>query len=474
MKKNDVLLLCSAIGFSGLFYQQLAGINYVIFTLMVLLCLLLFKPENKNNPSWWILAACSLVAALSVYFTNSQLSVLATIISLLVLSSKNINRENSILLSFLFACFSLLSALVFWIASLLENNTEDGATTTKKNWKFIGTITLSALLLLLFFNLYRLSNPLFADFTKCINLDWLSIGWLFFTFFGFLVMYGLLKSKSITRLQLFENKAKQDIQNDSTNDEKHDEQLIWIGSILFACLNLMLLFLNGLDVVNIYISQKLPAGITLSNFVHEAVWSTVFSIIIAAGLIAWLFKGELNFVKAAQKIKYLIYFWIAQSMLVVINTMVRNSWYIQQYQLSYLRIGVFVFLILCLAGLLLTYYKVAKQKSVWNLFTSNVAIWYTLLIIAAPFNWDQVITRYNIEHASKTKPLDLYYLYYLSDANIPELCSLLKRADVNKSDKRFIYTKLRATYLHDRYRTWPSNNYRITQNTKAMLHLFEN
>ncbi|MEI8136202.1 MAG: hypothetical protein WCH21_02645 [Bacteroidota bacterium] len=56
-----------------------------------------------------------------------------------------------------------------------------------------------------------------------------------------------------------------------------------IALALFGLLNVMLIFINALDVFNLLGSHELPKGIYLSDFLHNAVLSLVFSIIIAVG-----------------------------------------------------------------------------------------------------------------------------------------------------------------------------------------------
>ena len=88
---------------------------------------------------------------------------------------------------------------------------------------------------------------------------------------------------------------------------------------LFSALNMMLLFVNLLDLDNLFFSGKLPNGVTLSDFVHNAVRSLVVSILIAVGFIVWAFKDELNFNRHVRQLKFLVYLWIFQSALMVVS-----------------------------------------------------------------------------------------------------------------------------------------------------------
>jgi hypothetical protein len=195
---------------------------------------------------------------------------------------------------------------------------------------------------------------------------------------------------------------------------------------------------------------------------------------IASSLIMRFFKDELNFNAYGKKVKLAVYAWIIQSIIMVLNTVIRNSWYIQEYQLTYLRIGVYTFLVLSLIGLIHTFLKVAYSKSAWKLVTDNFATWFLLLCICTAVNWDKVITRYNIAHATETKRLDKEYITRLSDANIPELVELYGLKDTTiilKNDWDSCYwleRKLLDVTDKQKESTWQSYNLRDEQNRNAL------
>jgi hypothetical protein len=472
MKKNDVLLLIASLLFSGLFYKQAAGLNFPLFTLLLSAAIAVLNPEKLKDKAWWYYCLCVNLAGIAVLMINSALSVLAAVIGAIALSGKSFSPANSLIVSGLSGVYSLLSSPVHWVIDLTARKKNQQQVERHRNRKLILSIGTGLLAAICFFQLYRLSNPLFSDSTKYINLSWLNFGWIGFTFAGFLILHGLLSGKSIGLVNSADLQAQEDIAPSPNAGDQPDMQSSGIiAATLFALLNIMLLFLNGLDVANIYITQKLPPGISLSDFVHQAVWSTVFSIVIAVSLIAWLFRGNLNFSRQGKTIKVLVYLWILQSMIVVINTMVRNYWYVQGYQLTYLRIGVFVFLGLSLCGLVLTYVKLIRYKSAWSLFTTNAQVWFALLIFSSVINWDKTITRYNIQHASPKRKPDVEYMLQLSDANLPELVQLHNSTKFTPENKRALYHKILHTYQWDRFRPWQSYSLRRQQSREAMFQL---
>lgn len=418
MKKNDVLLMLSALAFSALFYQQAPGINFLLFTLMVTIVSLFMNPVSlRENQLWLYFLACNL-SGLAVFVVNSDLSILACLLSLLVYSSKVLNKQNSTLLCGALGAYSVITSLFYFFIAFSERHSSSSS--KKSQWKLGLSLVTSVLITMVFFTLYKNSNPLFSTFTQFINLKWLSFGWICFTIFGFFILHGLYRSKNIELLNTLDTKARYKIvyQTGQDADERYSQIM---GYVLFTALNLMLFVLNLLDINNLFIHPIMPEGITLSDFVHEAVLNTVLSIVLAVGLIMWLFKGNFNFTRSGKTVRYLVYLWIIQSFVVVFNAIIRNIRYVNEYQLSQQRIGVFVFLGLCIAGLCLTCIKLSQQQSTWQLITQNVQLWFITIVFLSLFNWDKFITNYNITHSGDHKPLDKIYLLSLSDANIPNL-----------------------------------------------------
>jgi hypothetical protein len=136
-------------------------------------------------------------------------------------------------------------------------------------------------------------------------------------------------------------------------------------------------------------------------------------------IILFYFKGYLNFYEGNAWLKRLAYIWIAQNIVLVISTAYRNTVYIGDFGLTHKRIGVYVYLLLCVVGLITTFIKIAKGKNNWFLFRKNAWIFYALMIVSCPFDWDSIITNFDIStfESTKTLELDQYYLAGLGHAN---------------------------------------------------------
>jgi hypothetical protein len=424
MKKNDYLLLTATCLYSFLFYKQNAGINFLVFNLVFIFILLIRNRSLVKSKKWFWAAGLCVISSACVFIHSSALSIVANILGLILLAGISFNNTTSALFAFLFSAFSLAGSVVFMVVDAIKRNQSDTELTSHKNGHkvFAGVIVL--LLTLLFFVMYKSANPLFAENTKWINLDFLSFQWIAFTIGGFILLYGLFYHQTVSCIERWENSLS--IYNEpaiTLGKQRQLEAEHFAGVLLFSMLNLMLLVLNIGDVNTLYFLGVLPKGVSHSDFVHNGVGVTISSIVFATLLIMYLFRRNFNGIKHHLLFKTLVYAWIVQNILMVSSTMVRNQMYIQTFDFTYKRIGVYVWLTLAVIGLIIMFLKLRKEHSNWYLIKVNVAVWFSVLTFSACFNWDKIITHYNLNN----KPLsqvDFSYLFSLSDANIPELKSI--------------------------------------------------
>jgi len=450
MKTNDYLLLSATGAYSFLFYQQNAGINFLLFTI-VLLAILVIKNKKLLSSNKWIWSAVlCLVSATCVFLHSSALSIIGNVFSLLLLSAVSFNVATSSLFSFAFSCYSVISSVVYIIIDTISRfQLKSNESESKRGYKALATVIV-LVLSVLFFSMYKNSNPLFAENTKWINLDFISIGWIFFTIAGFILMYAFLYHRTIKPMETWENNLPLTNSSFEQNEQtiKQFETERYAGMLLFILLNVMLVILNLGDIQTLYFNGGLPKGVTHSDFVHSGVGVIILSIVIATSLIMFLYRKEFTIVKNSKVLSAFVYLWIFQNVVMLSSTAFRNQIYIQDFNFTYKRIGVYVWLALAVCGLLIMFWKIYKKQSNWYLIRTNVAVWFTVLVLSGLVNWDKLITNYNIQN----KPLaqvDFYYLFSLSDANIPELLAVTKKPEFNLFNAKLKnYT---SGFYRDRY-----------------------
>ncbi len=441
-------------GYSYLFYQQTAGINYLVFNLLFVLLLLIRNRDLLLKRKWaWALGLC-LTSSIGILLTSSSLSIIANCVSLLLLSALSFSIKTSSVFSFIFSIYSLLSSTVWVVIDLVARVAAAKGTmehsAKNKSYKAIAILAVFVLCLM-FFGLYKNANPLFAENTKWINLDFISFSWMVFTLGGFFLVYALFYHKTIDSIEVWENGLSRSNSEFKSEKLKQTETERFGGMLLFIFLNLMLVVLNVGDITTIWFHAALPKGVTHTDFVHNGVGMIILSILIATALIMFLFRKKDEQGKHTKLIKILVYLWIFQNLIMLFSTTIRNQIYIHDFNFTYKRIGVYVWLFLAAVGLVITFIKVMNERSNWFLIKNNFAVWFTVLCLASLPNWDILITRYNLAN-KPLKDVDLYYLFSLSDSNIPELLAVTKDPDFARvKDKLKNYRGANVYYYDENY-----------------------
>jgi hypothetical protein len=72
----------------------------------------------------------------------------------------------------------------------------------------------------------------------------------------------------------------------------------WLAAVAsIGLLNAMLLVVNAVDVRWLWFGFRAAPGFDLTQFVHEGTYVLIFSIMLAAGIMLWFFRRNLNFYK---------------------------------------------------------------------------------------------------------------------------------------------------------------------------------
>jgi len=436
MKKNDWAILLATTAYSFLFYHQGAGLNYLIYSVF-LIALFWFKDRALlKDKNWLLSAALTLLSGFFVFIHSSSLAILANFISLFLLSAYSIPNRSSVIFNLFYSIYSTLFSCVFIIIGLTGSKKETSQK-NKKSFTFILlTFFVPVVLAFLFLIIYKNANPLFASYTEKINLDFVSVEWLVFTFVGFLIIYGIFYHQKIATIDKWESNLSLSINPSETVIAKWDEKKAI--TVLFILLNIMLVFINLLDVNYLYLGAGMPKGITHKEFVHHGVGMLILSILLAITTILYFFRGNLNFDKTNKIAKTLVYIWIVQNLLMVVSTAIRNHMYIHEALLTYKRIGVYYWLFMAAIGLSILFIKIYKVRSAWYLFKINSFIVYILLIASASIDWDGYISTYNLSKVKYIASLDKKYLISLSETNLAQLYAIKNDKDFN-TDSMYHY-----------------------------------
>lgn len=431
MKKNDWLLILATLSYSLLFYHQAQGINYFIFDCIMVLVLALQDRSVLNKGQFLMAAGATVLAGISVTIFGNSLSLVANILSLVLLSGITITPGSSVIIRIFFGFYSLVGSPGFMILDHMERKEKRAAEGNQRKTRNLFIALIPIVVGLLFFLLYRSSSPVFAKYTSQIDLSFISIGWIFFTLVGFIMVYGLFYPHTVSDLANYDVNAPQTAVNSEKTINLFGRQFTMdeenlSGVALLATLNALLLIVNGLDL-GFFFSGELPEGMTLSEYVHEGTTALIFSIIIAIAIIMVYFRGGLNYITSNSRIKTLAILWVVQNLIIVGSTAYRNWLYVQEFSLTYKRIGVYVFLLMAVIGLLTTLFKIVGKRSNYFLLRINSRLFYIALLISSFITWDNIIADHNISRIKEGKQLDPFYLMSLSNAVIPQVYDYYKQ-----------------------------------------------
>jgi hypothetical protein len=438
-KKNIVIVVMTGV-YSFLFYNEYLGINMLIFSTLLIVGFLLLKNELVKNSSWLVVALSTLISGVFGSIYGNSLSFFVNFFSLLILSGISISSRTSIFFSITYGIISLISSPYYFILNLLKKRNNESENNKWKKKLFL--IIVPLIITMVFFLMYKNSNPIFSSFADKINLDWISGYWVFFTLTGLIIIYGFYNPfvlKELKSVDEVESLKIQNIENPKLLLFGKEIAVIdefFSGKVLFGLLNVLIFLVNLLDFNFIFFNNKLPEGVTFAQFLHQGVGMLIVSIIISIIIVLFYFRGSLNFIEKSKVLKYLAYLWILQNIFMLISVCLKNHLYIDSYGLTYKRIGIYVYALLTIIGLVTTYLKVRNTQK--NLFLIRVNGWtfYSVFVLSSFINWDQLIVDYNQKGKHE---IDIYYMLSMSDSTLPSLISYSKK--ITDSKKREIYNR---------------------------------
>jgi len=437
MKKNDWILLTAVATYSGLFYLQSAGVNYFIFGILLVALQLISNSEVIKNKTWLMAAAGLLASSTGLLIYGNLLSQLCFFVSLLVSAYTFFSPASSF---FAGLFYSIVSFVTSWVEIFIEKVLPGGSEESTKKKTTIWIWIIPVVLVFIFFFLYRESNPVFYEFTRNFNLDFITPGWIFFTLIGWVWLRGFFNFPGFldgfkNEIKLPDNFNSQTEQKSVFNSWLSTDNEFSAGTISFVLLNIILFTVNVIDVIYVAAGTKLPDGVGHSEFVHQGINALITSLVFAILLVLYFFRGRMYDHPKFKVITGLAILWIAQNIIMVYFNAVKNYNYIDEHGLTYKRIGVFVYLLLTTIGLVIAAWKVYGRKTNWFLLRKTGWAFYFVMVISIFFNWNMIITDFNIKKWKAGHDIDIHYLYQLGDSNLPALVKNgLVLADYGKTE----------------------------------------
>ena len=448
MKKKKVLLLTALITYCYLFYEQSAGINFLLFDIVLLLSMLVIDRSLIKSSSWVVVSLGALVSACGIVLYGNALSVFGNVFSLLLLTHLGMKQGCSLVFAFLQVGYSYITMSYAAVEKRFFSSETSGEAKAPEG--MLGNmlrIAVPVVIGLVFLVVYRLASPVFNEFINNLSFDFLSWKFIWFTIVGFVLLAGYFYPRSWQAL-LQTDKQAADVLPGQLNEKEFSifndaGKEYSAGTLLFCLLNGLLLLVNLLDINFILRGGKLPDGMNHSEYVHQGVNSSIFSMLMAILVTLYFFRGNLNFIAKNKLIKALALIWIFQNAALAGTCIYKNWIYIYDCGLTYKRIEVYVYLLLVFVGLCTTWIKITALKSNWYLLRRNTWAIYVVLIVSTLFHWDRIIISYNATHASGVERS--YYLYTMSETALPLLL-----ADFERGEEEVYYSGYYRRTLQDK------------------------
>lgn len=482
MNRDWMMIGGAALVYSYLFYLQSFGINFLLFTAVLAGFTISRNQAVLSNKLWWAGVLGALVSAIGILLYGNTLSFLGNLSGLMVMSFSCFSSKASTLIGLLHSAYSILGSFVFIIIDWTSTSAqvEEGQASRKKKpirfSQVLFYLVIPCIILGIFFTLYRFSNQQFKELTAEIDLSFISVEWIFFLFGGILLMYGFFRHQRISEVAQFDEEtpnlltpASRPSSLDSILDQKIEYNS---GLVLLGGLNILLLSVNVIDIIFLSGGAKLPEGVSLSDSVHQGIGALIFSIICAVSIILFYFRGRLNFLNNNKVLRMLAFLWIAQNMFMVFSTGYRNFLYVNEWGLTYKKIGVFVYLLLTAVGLIYTFIKVKRVKTNWFLVRYTSWTFYGLLMLSPIVNWDRIIVNSQIQIAQKMeRPLDVSYLARLSEEVYPDLYRYFKTHPNPNLESRLDYA-VDQLMVRGQDDDWRSFNFRALRTLQFIENHF--
>ncbi len=429
-KFKPLFVILGAILFDFLFWSNQLGLNILIFTVSIIIMQIIFNPLKKFSKNAIITGIATLISAGFVVINNSYATFFAYFISFIIYMGFYFNTEiKSIITAFFTAIANFFTSQIKFIKSLNDNIK---VINLKKIWRYTKLIFIPLIILFIFHKIFQAANPVYEQYAQNISVyinDFLlnlfeDVVWarfFLFLFALFLVIAFLYKGN----IFFFLNNEKKYKLNIKRKRLKHITPFKLlslktenkIGSILIILVNILLLAVNIIDINWIWFGNVSSDDATLSQMVHEGTYLLILSIFLSMAIMLYFFRRNQNFYPKNKTLKYTAFIWVFQNMVLTISVALRNYHYIYNCGLAYKRIGVIIFLILTIAGLILMYIKIKDKKTVYFLLKYNAWCVFIMMIFVASINWDVLIANYNLNVANK-KGIDREFLYSLSDKSL--------------------------------------------------------
>ncbi|MFT6120917.1 MAG: hypothetical protein ACJAXK_002876 [Yoonia sp.] len=197
-----------------------------------------------------------------------------------------------------------------------------------------------------------------------------------------------------------------------------------VFNVLFALQTVM-------DVGYLWGGVRLPEGMTYANYAHRGAYPLMMTALLA-GAFALVAQPWLD----GRFMRGLLLFWIAQTLVLVMSSILRLDLYVDVYGLTHMRIAAFVWMVVVALGLVVLILQiVGRHDAGWMLrraFGIGALAVYMLSLVN--------VAGYVARHQFTQGPLDVAYVCNLSGGAAPAIAQYAPNLCWNRYDEPTLYT----------------------------------
>lgn len=452
-KPRFLVTLILLVLYNFFFWSEKLGVNLFIFFTLGVIALMMMNEDNIKNKNVIVSLFAVLFSCAMVVVNNSGYAKFAAFVSFIIFTGFIHQPQLKTVYNAVFTTVS--SFVIFPYNVYLElKYFSTKFRFIKIALKFSRLALIPVIFFVIFYAIYAYSNPVFNSYSVSF---WNSISKylydifqnypvfrFFYILLGLMLIMAFMYNNKINVFTVLDNAFYEVLQRDkvykvhSRTRPLPKTQLMYtmfsyrfkfnslkfetkMGIVLLVMMNTLLTLLNVIDVQVTWLGFNVNNIDNLAYYVHEGTYYLIFSILLSMGILLVIFRGSQNYIQNNTALKVLAYLWLMQNAFMALSVAMRNLYYIDfYYALSYKRIGVMIFLLLTLFGLLTMVIKIYGKKTTFYLLKLNSSAAVIMLLLMSSFSWDTVIAEFNLKNPDKNK-IDIEYLLRLNDDALPIL-----------------------------------------------------
>lgn len=262
-------------------------------------------------------------------------------------------------------------------------------------------------------------------------------------------------------------------------DDERIERVLNSASILRSLLVFNVLFAvqSVLDVAYLWGGVTLPAGMSHATYAHRGAYPLVVAALLAAAFVLIAMRPGSDS-ERSPLIRKLVYLWTAQTLLLVVSSILRLDLYVEAYSLTYWRLAAFVWMVLVATGLVLIAARIMLQRSnLWLIIGNGIALMLALYVLSI-VNLPSLIAHYNVVHSRDVSGegalFDIGYVASLGPQAIPALDLYLTQYKgwgpiVQVRAEREVLVRNWSNRRQPDWRAWTYWDWRLSEYLKQQL-----